>query len=398
MKTKNSNLTAAKAAKNNEFYTRLSDIENELKYYKDQFKDKIVYCNCDNPQRSEFVRFFRLKFVDYGLKKLIATCITEDNSNGLAYVWDRDINGNGIADEDEVTIFKLNQNGDFRSDECIEYLKQCDIVVTNPPFSLYREFISTIMDYDKKFLVIANDNSITYKEIFPYIKEGKLRSGKNKPKQFVQPDGTLKKFGNISWYTNLLVHKAETPMELTEKYDPIKYPKYDNYDAINCNKVSDIPYDYDGVIGVPITIVDKIADDGYIHFTHTGVDDDIKSKVVDRLNTPIFVEREREREADLSNSKYVHNEWNKCELLDINKQETEICKNIYSKDIIFEIVEFRKGSDGKDLIYSSLVGGYSSTILQSTHSITSIPGMIKNSEGKINGKITYARVLIQKIK
>ena len=272
MKTKNSNLTAAKAAKNDEFYTRLSDIENELKYYKDQFKDKVVYCNCDNPSRSEFVRFFRLKFVDYGIKKLIATCITEDNSNGWAYVWDRDINGNGILDEDEVTMFPLTQNGDFRSEECIEYLKETDIVVTNPPFSQYRSFIETIMKYEKKFLVIANDNSITYKEIFPYIKDGKLRSGKNKPKEFVQPDGTIKKFGNISWYTNLLVHKADNPMELIEKYDPIKYPHYDNYEAINVDKVTDIPYDYDGVMGVPITIVDKIADDGYIHFTHTGID------------------------------------------------------------------------------------------------------------------------------
>lgn len=376
MKTKNSNLTAAKAAKNDEFYTRLSDIENELKYYKDQFNDKIVYCNCDNPQRSEFVRFFRLKFVDYGLKKLIATCITEDNSNGLAYVWDRDINGNGIADEDEVTIFKLNQNGDFRSDECIEYLKQCDIVVTNPPFSLYREFISTIMNYNKKFLVIANDNSITYKEIFPYIKEGKLRSGKNKPKQFIQPDGTLKKFGNISWYTNLLVHKAEMPMELTEKYDPIKYPKYDNYDAINCDKVSDIPYDYDGVIGVPITIVDKIADDGYIHFTHTSVDDELSE----------------------FNAKSMIINMSTMSGISANKQETEICKNIYSKDIIFEIVEFRKGNDGKDLIYSSLGGGYSATILQSTHSSMSIGGLMNNpKDTAVNGKSKYARIIIRKL-
>lgn len=283
-KKKNSNLTAAKKNKQDEFYTRLYDIENELKYYKDQFKDKVVYCNCDNPGRSEFVRFFRLKFVDYGLKKLIATCITEDKSTGWAYVWDKDINGNGILDEDEVQMFPLKQNGDFRSDECIEYLKESDIVVTNPPFSLFREFVATIVKYNKKFLILGNNNAVTYKEIFPLLKDGKMRLGHayNKTMEFEVPDGYKfsreengKKFGKvpaITWFTNLLVHKADNPMELTEKYDPKKHLKYDNYDAINCDKIVDIPYDYDGVIGVPITITGLIADDGYIHFTHTGID------------------------------------------------------------------------------------------------------------------------------
>lgn len=274
-KKKNSNLTAAKKNKQDEFYTRLYDIENELKYYKDQFKDKVVYCNCDNPGRSEFVRFFRLKFVDYGLKKLIATCITEDKSTGWAYVWDKDINGNGILDEDEVQMFPLKQNGDFRSDECIEYLKESDIVVTNPPFSLFREYVAQIMEYGKQFLIIGNKNAVTYKEIFPYIKDGKFRTGHNIISEFVLPDKTKTKqvSGLCRWFTNLLVHKADNPMELTEKYDPKKHLKYDNYDAINVDKITDIPYDYDGVMGVPITIVDKIADDGFIHFTHTGVDE-----------------------------------------------------------------------------------------------------------------------------
>lgn len=324
MRASNSNLTAAKAAKNDEFYTPLSAVENELKWYKDQFRDKVVYCNCDNPRRSEFVRFFRLKFVEYGLKKLIATCITEDGSNGWAYVWDRDVNGDGILDEGEASVFPLKQNGDFRSEECLEYLKECDIVVTNPPFSLYREFIAKIMEYDKKFLVIANDNSITYKEIFPYIKDGKLRCGKNKPKEFIQPDGTIKKFGNISWFTNLLVHKADNPIELVEKYNPKKHLHYDNYDAINCDKVTDIPYDYDGVIGVPITIVGLIADDGYIHFTHND--------------------------------------------------ETQL----------FEIVAFRKGDDGKDLIFTR--ERESSTLL-SYPCTTSIAGMIKMQKEKSMGKL-----------
>lgn len=282
---KNKNLTNAKKAKNDEFYTKLSDIENELKYYKDQFKDKVVYCNCDNPTKSEFCTFFRLKFCDWELKKLIVTCITEDNSNGLAYIWDRDINGNGIMDEDEVTTVPMQTNGDFRSTECIAYLQEADIVCTNPPFSLFREYVKQLMDYGKKFLIIGNNNAVTYKEIFPYIKSGELRLGhsSNKTFEFKVPDGYSfnreengVKYGKvpaISWFTNLKTHKADNPMELVEKYDPVKFPKYDNYDAINVDKVVDIPYDYDGVMGVPITIVDKVADDGFIHCTYTGVNE-----------------------------------------------------------------------------------------------------------------------------
>ena len=302
---KNSNLHAAKKAKNDEFYTQLTDIEKELKHYKDQFKDKVVYCNCDNPQKSEFVRFFRLKFCDWGLKKLIATCITEDNSNGWGYVWDKDINGNGIMDEEEVTMIPLQQNGDFRSPECIEFLKEADIVVTNPPFSLFREYVKQLMDNEKKFLIIGNNNAVTYKEIFPYIKNGKLRLGhtSNKTFYFEVPDGYTyekeengKKYGKvpaISWFTNLETHKADDPMELVEKFDPVnKHLHYDNYDAYNVDKVADIPYDTDEVLGVPITIVDRIADDGYIHFTH-------------------------------------------------NEEEMK-----------FEIVAFRKGEDGRDLVFT----------------------------------------------
>lgn len=277
---KNKNLTNAKKAKNDEFYTKLSDIENELKYYKDQFKDKVVYCNCDNPTKSEFCTFFRLKFCDWRLKKLIVTCITEDNSNGLAYIWDRDINGNGIMDEDEVTTVPMQTNGDFRSPECIAYLQEADIVCTNPPFSLFREYVKQLMDYGKKFLIIGNKNTFTYKEIFPYIKDGLIRTGKTIPQEFIQPDGTITKQvqGLCRWFTNLETHKADNPMELVESYNPTKFPKYDNYDAINCKYVVDIPYDYDGVIGVPITIVDKIADDGFIHCSRN--EEDIKFEIL----------------------------------------------------------------------------------------------------------------------
>ena len=250
---KNKNLTNAKKAKNDEFYTKLSDIENELKYYKDQFKDKVVYCNCDNPTKSEFCTFFRLKFCDWELKKLIVTCITEDNSNGLAYIWDRDINGNGIMDEDEMTVVPMQTNGDFRSPECIAYLQEADIVCTNPPFSLFREYIKQLMDYGKKFLVIGNKNAFTYKEIFPYIKDGLIRTGKTIPQEFIQPDGTITKQvqGLCRWFTNLETHKADNPMELVEKYDPQKYLIYDNYCAINVDKVVDIPYDSEIIIEIP---------------------------------------------------------------------------------------------------------------------------------------------------
>lgn len=660
---KNKNLHAAKKAKNDEFYTMLTDIEKELKHYKDQFKDKVVYCNCDNPQKSEFVRFFRLKFCDWGLKKLIATCITEDNSNGWGYIWDKDINGNGIMDEEEVTMIPLEQNGDFRSPECIEFLKEADIVVTNPPFSCYssdtevltnngwkffkdvdittdkiyslnpdtneieivkavdfikspvngnllnfkstfmdievtdnhkmftyyktankgiqykglieakdvqksnylkikgfsyngenkniftlpattqkeqysgkdieipekdipmndwleffgfwladgccrnhintygkrdytvsikqhirneqyvldlvnrigftarlscgsdktnknyniyskqlweylhqfgksktkyipreflnlgkenlvalykgyingdsykgnggiilsskskqlmsdfqeiilklfgqivsvrtvnttynqepytyynisycdtqhhnyskygipekvpyndfvycltlaknhimltkrngkiawcgncfRDYVKQLMDNEKKFLIIGNNNAVTYKEIFPYIKEGKLRLGHaaNKTFYFEVPDGYAyekeengKKYGKvpaISWFTNLETHKADDPMELVEKFDPVnKHLHYDNYNAYNVDKVADIPYDTDEVLGVPITITDRIADDGYIHFTHN--EEEMKFEIVafrkGEDGQDLVFTRERERE------------------------------------------------------------------------------------------------------
>lgn len=364
-KSKNSNLHAAKVAKNDEFYTQLTDIEKELKYYKDQFKDKVVYCNCDNPQKSEFVRFFRLKFVDWGLKKLIATCITEDNSCGWGYVWDKDINGNGILDEDEVTMVPLQQNGDFRSPECVAYLQEADIVVSNPPFSCYRLYIKQLMDYNKKFLVIGNKNAFTYKEIFPYIKDGKLRTGKNWVKEFNMPDGGKKKFGNICWFTNLETHKADDPMLIYMKYtgNEDKFPYYDNYRAIDCSKIADFPIDLPigAVVGVPITIVDRIADDGFIYFDDGGVS---------------------------------------------------------GEKIGYGIEKFRKGDDGKDLGYAITTNGGGKqeihTILPNPYQAYQVIDarvvaknmsqqkkgtmLIKDKDSAINGKATYARVAIKRIK
>ena len=266
----NTNLSNAKKAKNDEFYTQLSDIENELKHYKNHFAGKVVYCNCDDARESNFFRFFQKKFNDYGLKKLITTSYNE-NGHGSVLVYEGDTNGNGKLDDNEVKVSELKGNGDFRSEEWIELLKESDIVVTNPPFSLFREFIATLVQYGKKFLVIGNNNAITYKEIFPLIKENKLWLGfsDNKTMEFVMPDSYEKynyidkkgrKIGKvpaISWFTNLEHSKRNDEIILYKKYTPGEFPKYDNYDAIEVSRVCEIPKDYNGVMGVPITFLGK---------------------------------------------------------------------------------------------------------------------------------------------
>ena len=266
----NANLSNAKRAKNDEFYTQLSDIENELKHYKSHFAGKVVYCNCDDARKSNFFRFFQKKFNDYGLKKLITTSYNE-NGHGSVLVYEGDTNGNGKLDDNEVKVSELKGNGDFRSEECIELLKESDIVVTTPPFSLFREFIATLVQYDKKFLVIGNNNAITYKEIFPLIKENKLWLGfsDNKTMEFVMPDSYEKynyidkkgrKIGKvpaISWFTNLEHSKRNDEIILYKKYTSEEFPKYDNYDAIEVSRVCEIPKDYNGVMGVPITFLGK---------------------------------------------------------------------------------------------------------------------------------------------
>ena len=266
----NANLSNAKKAKNDEFYTQLSDIENELKHYKNHFAGKVVYCNCDDARESNFFRFFQKKFNDYGLKKLITTSYNE-NGHGSVLVYEGDTNGNGKLDDNEVKVSELKGNGDFRSEECIELLKESDIVVTNPPFSLFRELIATLVQYGKKFLVIGNNNAITYKEIFPLIKENKLWLGfsDNKTMEFVMPDSYEKynyidkkgrKIGKvpaISWITNLEHSKRNDEIILYKKYTSEEFPKYDNYDAIEVSRVCEIPKDYNGVMGVPITFLGK---------------------------------------------------------------------------------------------------------------------------------------------
>lgn len=270
---KNSNLTAAKKAKNDEFYTQLTDIEKELVHYHDQLRDKIIFCNCDDPEWSNFWRYFDLNFDFIGIKALIATHYDPEKPTYKLEIRRDLVTGEKLS----PVRTDLKQNGDFRSPECVELLKSCDVVVTNPPFSLFREYVAQLMQYDKKFVIIGNMNAITYKEIFPLIKGDRLWYGpsiSSGDREFGVPDSyPLQAAGfrvdehgkkyirvkGVRWYTNLDHAKRHEPLTLFRRYadDPSKYPKYDNYDAINVDKTADIPEDYDGVMGVPISFLDK---------------------------------------------------------------------------------------------------------------------------------------------
>ena len=260
---KNSNLRTAKTAKNDEFYTLMEDIEKELRFYTESFEGKVVYCNCDDYQQSNFYKYFYYNFHYLKLKKLICTGYKADG-NGLYAIYD------GVTE----VAGKLNGDGDFRSEECIEYLKECDVVVTNPPFSLFRQYVKQLMDYGKKFIIIGNMNAITYKEIFPYIKNNQLWMGcslngtkcsfgvpesYNGNNVYIDDGKRMGKINNACWFTNVPYLYERKPLILTKSYydNPSAYPKYENFDAINVDKVADIPMDYDGVCGVPITFLFK---------------------------------------------------------------------------------------------------------------------------------------------
>ena len=302
----NKQFDAAKREKNDEFYTQLVDIERELSHYKNQFRNKIIFCNCDNPYESNFFKYFAMHFNDLGIKKLITTCYKNSPiANKQLSLFDfeslenkttsvphkiiveevKDENKDGRVDLIDVKLIlknkknaltRLKGDGDFRSDECIELLKEADIVVTNPPFSLFREYVAQLMEYKKKFLIIGNINALTYKEIFPLIKENKIWFGKNtsvSKMEFRIPDyypiltknyridplsgDRFIRANGIRWFTNLEVSKRHENLTLYKKYNPEEYPKYDNYDAIEVSKVAEIPYDYEGAMGVPITFIDK---------------------------------------------------------------------------------------------------------------------------------------------
>ena len=260
----NKNLTAAKRIKNDEFYTRLEDIEKELTTYKEYFKDKIIYCNCDDVEYSNFYKYFKDNFNELGIKKIIATNLS---LNKTAYKTEFDNNSKEVRTQ-------LCGNGDFRSEECVELLKSADLVITNPPFSLFREYIAQLIKYNKKFLVIGNMNAASYKEIFPLFKNNQVWFGNTSPKVFLTPDRTEKKFGNILWYTNLESGKRHCRIPLKEKYydNEGKYPKYDNYDAIEVSKVINIPCDYYGLMGVPVTFLNKYCPE---QFELVGHDHDL---------------------------------------------------------------------------------------------------------------------------
>ena len=290
----NKNLNAAKTAKKDEFYTQLSDIERELQHYWKHFRGKTVLCNCDDPYESNFFKYFALRFNQLGLKKLICTCYNGSpmQGNELVFRFDdadsepqkvaykmevtevKDMNGDGAVDLSDVRYLLMNdknvmsilQTGDFRSPECVALLKEADIVVSNPPFSLFREYIGQLMAYDKKFIIVGHQNAITYKEVFPLIKENKLWLGygfKGGATHFYSPYEDTATAGNhkedqirvsgVNWFTNLEIPKRNEELDLVCRYSP----KYDNYDAINVGRTQDIPMDYKGLMGVPITFLDK---------------------------------------------------------------------------------------------------------------------------------------------
>lgn len=304
MNAKILNLHKAKSVKNDEFYTKLEDIQNELCHYESFFKGKIVYCNCDDPFESNFFRYFTENFRKLGLKQLLITGFNLPlNSDKPVFLFPND----ELVNESQSYFFKIKdievkegrwsrtfvrkllrqkgvvkrlltgdatyKAGDFRSKECLFLLRQADIVVTNPPFSLWREFISVLEEYEKKYLIIGNKNLVAYKKVFPLIKDCKMWFGCTDVKEFYDKNGNICKFGNISWFTNIPVKKELKEIELTEHYydengNPKKeslekYLPYDNYDAINVDRLKDIPCDYYGVMGVPITFLDKYNPDQF---------------------------------------------------------------------------------------------------------------------------------------
>ncbi len=288
-KATNKLLQKAKKSKSDEFYTQLSDIESELKNYKNSFKDKVIFCNCDDPRVSNFFKYFSTNFEELGIKKIFTSCYREqakdlfngeESENGFFLEY-TGIKGENNIDPTDIDYF--NGDGDFRSPESIELLKQADIVVTNPPFSLFREYVAQLVKNEKKFLIIGNVNAITYKEIFNLIKENKVWLGVNLGRGisgFIVPEhyelyGTEARIDNSGnrvvspnnclWLTNLDTFRRHEDILLTKKYhgNEAEYPSYDNYQAINVNKTKDIPFDYKGAIGVPITFLHKFNPDQF---------------------------------------------------------------------------------------------------------------------------------------
>ena len=327
----NKNLNAAKVAKKDEFYTQLSDIERELQHYWQHFRDKVVLCNCDDPYESNFFKYFALRFNQLGLKKLICTCYNgspvqgqelllhfdgfDDEPTKIAYKVEitevKDMNGDGAVDLSDVRYLLQNdknvmstlKTGDFRSKECIELLKEADIVVTNPPFSLFREYIGQLMEFQKKFVIVGHQNAITYKEVFPLLMKNEVWLGygfKGAATHFYSPYDDVATSGDhkehmirvsgVNWFTNLEIPKRNEELDLICRYSEEEYPSYDNYDAIEVSKTADIPSDYSGVMGVPITFLDKYCPTQFelLGITDRGNEYGIKTKENTPMDSPKY--------------------------------------------------------------------------------------------------------------
>ena len=421
----NSNLHDSARNKQDEFYTQLSLIEKELKHYRSFFAGKTVLCNCDDPYESNFFKYFAMNFNTLRLKKLVTTCYATspvvgdefeyyvDNAGQLAFVPDTDTtplvcstrrpyrveitevtdeNNDGRADLADVeylmrnrknTMTLLNGDGDFRSPECVELLREADVVVTNPPFSLFREYITLLEEYRKYFIIIGNMNAVTYKEIFPMIAENRLWLGYNSGHfWFKVPDSyeikktdfkidehgqKWRRMGNICWFTNVDIEKRHENMPLFRNYSPELYPKYDNYDAINVDRTVDIPCDYYGVMGVPITFLSQYNPDQFeIVAFRKGTDGKDLVYSFPDCSHSVNVERERERERG----------GGRCS-----------SNSVSSSDASRQLTRRRDSS-----------GSERQEIISTDHNsyATAIPGLIKNAEGKIDGKITYVRLTIRR--
>ena len=363
----NSNLTKAKKEKNDEFYTQYIDIEKELQHY--NIEGKIIYCNCDNPHYSNFYKYFKDKFNTHKIKHLYCTGYNKDGNGYYA-----EYNGT------EETIKTLNGNGSFESDECINILKIADVIITNPPFSLFRDYVKQLMDYKKQFLIIGNMNAVTYKEIFPYIKANQLWWGASihsGDRKFYVPDNyplnaatcgvdengeRFIRVKGIRWWTNIDHIKPNKSIILTKTYNPIDYPHFDNYDAINVDKVKDIPIDYDGVMGVPITFFDKYCPS---QFEILGC-----CEPAIRLSTLKLIPKFKEYKS----RQIIYN--------------GNVCQKTYHRLLI-------KKNDSLEPVEFEILDARDYTNIDKLKSKSTF--LVKDKDSAINGKPTYARILIKRI-
>ena len=437
----NKSLNNAIKMKYDEFYTQYEDIEKEIFHYKDYFAGKIVYCNCDNMYLSNFPKFFILNFNSLQLKELIVSGLDSESIYSVSDVPEK-FDGiepscfnfddfivyiNKIYSQQELAekefdsfdaVYPLR---DFRSSICTEILKKCDIVCTNPPFSLFRDFVDLMMQYQKKFLIIGNKNALTYKTIFPLIKNNQLWLGCHSVKKFLQPDGKFKTFGNVGWYTNMPVYKENDIIVLTQHYyddkgNPLsdvaeRYPKFDNYDAINIGKLKDIPMDYFGVMGVPITILDKYNPSVCVE-TDTVMENNGGQKITDFFT---LSEQPNLKEKDLVVD-YGHNhqlsplsmeiESINESLLDENSQKTFV-KNLENNENIQRNLTTAIVNNSENIILKNdenLSGQIKSKLVGQVGQLFKIVGVINHGcdhewdlcKCVVNGKEIFKRIAIQR--